>query len=378
MAASPVRGHAFRRVVQSSSSHPLSTATTPAGRHYWQCQSLLLRSSNADCSIDTHPLFVLGILNAFRLYQNEEFLGGDPSSCRARLSTLLWPQSDWPDWWSDLAEDARTTMWQQRSSTHSTTQAVHSSRYVRCREPSSLVYAFLSSQGAVGRPVIHWPFASSSIPPPFPNNSWTPNWQKHSKFAIERLFLLTRRTRGWSASFFRSSSYGAARPVWSSNIESWKKTKNSNQFISIGKRTFESPSKSAIMAIPNLSTGRAMSWAMRFSLNTEGMRISTTTNIGQWEVRTETDVRRDRCDALLQAQKVSICFKSLPMSSVTLWVWNIRINRRRSWLPVSLALKSGGTRIERSLAVFKGYTPNFTLQEDDIRAIQALYGKRPV
>ena len=26
--------------------------------------------------------------------------------------------------------------------------------------------------------------------------------------------------------------------------------------------------------------------------------------------------------------------------------------------------------------VFKGYTPNFTLQEDDIRAIQALYGTR--
>ena len=308
MAASPVRGHAFRRVVQSSSSHPLSTATTPAGRHYWQCQSLLLRSSNADCSIDTHPLFVLGILNAFRLYQNEEFLGGDPSSCRARLSTLLWPQSDWPDWWSDLAEDARTTMWQQRSSTHSTTQAVHSSRYVRCREPSSLVDALLSSQGAVGRPVIHWPFASSSIPPPFPNNSWTPNWQKHSKFAIERLFLLTRRTRGWSASFFRSSSYGAARPVWSSNIESWKKTKNSNQFISIGKRTFESPSKSAIMAIPNLSTGRAMSWAMRFSLSTEGMRISTTTNIGRWEVRQKG--MSEEIDAML-------CFRHRRCQSVS-------------------------------------------------------------
>ena len=28
------------------------------------------------------------------------------------------------------------------------------------------------------------------------------------------------------------------------------------------------------------------------------------------------------------------------------------------------------------LLVFKGYTPNFTLQEDDIRAIQALYGTR--
>lgn len=28
--------------------------------------------------------------------------------------------------------------------------------------------------------------------------------------------------------------------------------------------------------------------------------------------------------------------------------------------------------------VFKGYTPNFTLQEDDIRAIQALYGRRVI
>lgn len=181
-----------------------------------------------------------------------------------------------------------------------------------------------------------------------------------------------------NARFFYSFSYGAVRPVWSSNIESWKRTKNLNRSISIGRSTSAYLLKSAIMAIPNPSTDREMSSAMHFSLNTEAIPILIMMNIGRRKVTKE---RRG------SSMNEMFCFRygrCQSISSGCTWIWTLvgsgtfeqtRGNYGSMWV---VHWTERQTRADRRWIVFKGYTPNFTLQEDDIRAIQALYGKRTI